>query len=98
MKISIDIPEDIGNSLQTQWGDLSRRALESLAVEGYRNGVLTRGQVRELLNFTSFYEVEKFLKEKGADLLYDAIDLEQDIQTAHKLTDHCLYISCETAG
>ena len=85
MQITIEIPEDLGNLLEVKWGNLSERTLESLAVEGYRSGILTRGQVRQLLNLPSFYEVEQFLKERGADLLYSEEDLEQDIQTAHKL-------------
>ena len=85
MQITIDIPEDLGNLLEVKWGNLSRRTLESLAVDGYRSGVLTRGQVRQLLNLSSFYEVEQFLKERGADLLYSEEDLEKDIQTAHQL-------------
>lgn len=85
MQITIEIPEDLGNLLEVKWGNLSERTLESLAVEGYRSGILTRGQVRQLLNFSSFYEVEQFLKDRGADLLYTEEDLAQDIQTAHKL-------------
>ncbi len=85
MQITIEIPEDLGNLLEVKWGNLSARTLESLAVEGYRSGILTRGQVRQLLNLSSFYEVEQFLKDRGADLLYSEEDLEQDIQTAHRL-------------
>ncbi len=87
MQITIEIPEDLGNLLEVKWGNLSERTLESLAVEGYRSGILTRGQVRQLLNLASFYEVEQFLKDRGADLLYSEEDLEQDIQTVHKLID-----------
>ncbi len=85
MQITIEIPEDLGNLLEVKWGNLSERTLESLAVEGYRSGILTRGQVRQLLNLPSFYEVEQFLKERGADLLYSEEDLEQDIQIVHQL-------------
>ncbi|ACB54343.1 UPF0175-containing protein [Crocosphaera subtropica ATCC 51142] len=87
MQITIEIPEDLGNILEVKWGNLSERTLESLAVEGYRSGILTRGQVRQLLNLASFYEVEQFLKDRGADLLYSEEDLEQDIQIAHELTN-----------
>jgi predicted HTH domain antitoxin len=85
MQITIDIPEELGNILEVKWGNLSQCTLESLAVEGYRRGVLTRGQVKRLLNLSSFYEVEQFLKERGADLLYSEEDLDKDIQIVHRL-------------
>lgn len=45
--------------------DGERRALEFFALEGYRQGRLSRGQVSELLGF-EFNETERFLKEHGA--------------------------------
>lgn len=81
MQITIDIPEELADLLAVKWGNLSQRTLESLAIESYRREIMTRGQVRQLLKLDSFYEVEQFLKERGADLHYDETDLEQDIQT-----------------
>jgi hypothetical protein len=43
MAVSIDLPEDIEEMLEKQWGNLPRHALEALAIEGYRTGVLTAG-------------------------------------------------------
>jgi hypothetical protein len=85
MQITIEIPEELGHLLQAKWGNLSQCTLESLAIEGYRRGVFTRGQIRQLLNLSSFYEVEEFLKVKEIDLLYSENDLDQDIKTAHQL-------------
>jgi predicted HTH domain antitoxin len=48
-----------------------------LAVEGYRSGELSRGQVSELLGI-GFDETEAFLKKHGADLGLTAGELEQD--------------------
>ncbi|OKH21728.1 hypothetical protein NIES593_14990 [Hydrococcus rivularis NIES-593] len=88
MQITIDIPEELADLLELKWGNLSQRTLEALAVEGYRRGVMTRGQVRQMLNLSSFYEVEQFLKERGANLHYDETDLEQDIQVINELTSN----------
>lgn len=88
MQITIDIPEELADILELKWGNLSQRTLEALAVEGYRRGMMTRGQVRQMLNLSSFYEVEQFLKERGANLHYDEIDLEQDIQVINELTSN----------
>jgi len=48
MTVTLDLPDDIAQSLSSQ-GDLSRRALEALAVVGYRQEKLTQLQVGKLL-------------------------------------------------
>ena len=53
MSVTIDIPKAIEDQLKTVWGDdLSRAVKEALAVEGYRAGQLSLGQVAELLGLT----------------------------------------------
>lgn len=59
------------------WRDLSRGTLEAVAVEGYREGALTRRHVNRLLGL-SFWETEAFLKERQAYLAYTEEDFEQD--------------------
>jgi len=44
-----------------------RRALEALAVEGYRTGALTETQIKRLLGFESRLQVHSLLKEHVAD-------------------------------
>ena len=84
MSVTIDLPEEIAQQLQAQWGDLSRRTLEALAIEGYRSVVLSIGQVAEILGL-SVWEAEIFLKERGVELLYTAEDLKQDLATNERL-------------
>jgi hypothetical protein len=43
------LSEDISAALEEQWDNVPRRALEAIAVEGYRTGALTEAQVRRLL-------------------------------------------------
>ena len=76
-RIAVDLPEDIAKRLESAWRDLSRGALEAVAVEGYRDGTLSREQVGRVLGL-SFWETEAFLKERQAYLAYDEQDLEQD--------------------
>ena len=71
------MPEEIAKRLETAWRDVSRGALEAVALEGYRDGTLTRDQVGQLLGF-SFWETEAFLKERQAYLAYTEEDFEQD--------------------
>ena len=77
MHVAIDLPEEIARQLTAAWGDMPRKTLEAVAVEGYRSGVLTRGQIGNLLGL-SFWESEAFLKERQAYLPYGQSDLDQD--------------------
>jgi predicted HTH domain antitoxin len=77
MTVLIELPEDIARQLEAASPNVPRRALEAIALEGYRSGALTRGQAGRLLGF-DFWEVEAFLKERHAVLPYDQTDLEAD--------------------
>jgi predicted HTH domain antitoxin len=83
-RIAVDLPEDIAKRLQSAWRDLSRGALEAVAVEGYRDGTLSREQVGRVLGL-SFWETDAFLKERQAYLAYDEQDLEQDRRDLDRL-------------
>ena len=67
MILSVELPDTVAHQMHLDGAQGSRRALERLALEGYRAGELSRGQVGELLGF-SFYETEEFLKENGAEI------------------------------
>ena len=76
-RIAVELPEDIAKRLESAWRDVSRGTLEAVALEGYRDGALTRDQVGRLLGL-SFWDTEAFLKERQAYLAYTEEDLEQD--------------------
>jgi predicted HTH domain antitoxin len=75
--IALDLPEEITELLENAWRDVSRGALEAVALEGYRDGTLSRDQVGQLLGF-SFLETEAFLKQRRAYLQYAEQDLASD--------------------
>jgi predicted HTH domain antitoxin len=77
MILSLEVPDQIAHSLRLVGQQSTRRHLEILALEGYRSGELSRGQVSELLHL-GFDETEEFLKKRGADLGLTAEDLDQD--------------------
>jgi len=79
MSITIDLPEEIKRHLESEWGDLPRRALEALVIEGYRSGSLSAGQVAEALGL-SLWGTETLLKQRGVELEYGTEDLKQDTQ------------------
>lgn len=77
MHIAVELPEDIAKRLQAAWRDFSRGTLEAIALEGYRDGTLTRDQVGRILGL-SFWETEAFLKRRQAYLAYTEEDFEND--------------------
>jgi len=83
-RIAVELPEDIAKRLETAWRDVSRGALEAIALEGYRDGTLSREQVGRILAL-SFRETEAFLKERQAYLAYDEEDLDQDRRDLDRL-------------
>lgn len=85
MQITLELPEDIVTCLMPGGGDLSRSALEALALEAYREGKLSSAQLRRLLGFDSRTQVHAFLKAHGAFLDYGEEDLEHDRQAGDAL-------------
>jgi predicted HTH domain antitoxin len=83
MQVTLDWPDDISAALEGHWPDLPRHALEALAVEAYRTGALTEGQVRRLLRLETRIEVHSLLKEQGVPLRYTEADFEDDM-AAHR--------------
>lgn len=82
--ITVSVPEDIASRLAAAQ-DLPRIALEALALEGYREGKLSTGQVRRLLGYNTRMQVHAFLKDHGVFLHYDAADLQHDREAGDRL-------------
>lgn len=84
MQITLELPEDIAEGLESKWKDLSRAALESLALEAYRSHALTAAQLRRLLGFETRMQVDAFLQ-KHEIYDYTAEDFAQDRETLRQL-------------
>ena len=67
MLVSVEIPDPLARQLHLDGPGCNRRALEIIALEGYRTLELSRRQVGELLGL-SFYETEDFLKRNNATI------------------------------
>ena len=61
MNAVIELPEDIFQVLESEWGDVPRRTLEGVAAEGYRSGVLTESRIRRMLALESRFDTRKRL-------------------------------------
>ena len=80
MKITVDLPGDIA-----QQPDPGHVALDALAIEGYRSGVLSHYEASRLVGLSRF-EFEWWLNHHHIDdHAYDVEDLEQDLKTLERL-------------
>jgi Uncharacterised protein family (UPF0175) len=85
VQLAIELPEDVGAELQAKWKDLSRAALEAIALEGYRSGALTESQVRRMLGFDSRMQVNAFLRDHAAYYDYSLAEIEDEIESNKRL-------------
>ena len=77
MDVTIHIPDDLAARLAAG-GDLSRRALEALAVEEFRSGRLTQPELRRLLGLSTRQALDAFLKAHEVYIPYTVADLDRD--------------------
>ena len=77
MDVTIHIPDDLATRLGTA-GDLPRRMLDALAVEDFRLGNLTNGELRRLLGFATRPALDAFLKAHEVYSSYTVDDLNDD--------------------
>ena len=76
MNVTVEIPDDVANRLSATGGDLSRRALEALVAEEYRQGHLNKPDLRRLLGFATSDQIDTFLKAHEVWIDYTVEDLE----------------------
>jgi hypothetical protein len=85
MNLTVDIPDDLVGRLNAAGGDLSRRALEALALEEYKSGHITKAEMRRLLGFSTRYELDGFLKAHEVWADHTIEDLHREIQDLQSL-------------
>jgi hypothetical protein len=81
MDVQLQIPDDIARIIQSTQPNLSRAALEALALEGYRSERLSEAQVRRMLGFRTRMQVHAFLKAHNVYLNYSIRELENDLES-----------------
>ena len=85
MELTVQIPDDLARSMSASGGDLSRRALEALALEEFKSGHITKPELRRLLGFGTRYQLDGFLKSHGVYEDYTMEDLEQELEGLRRL-------------
>lgn len=86
MLLTLEIPDAMAHSLALDGPSQERQALELLALEGYRTGKLSRGQVGTALGM-GFDETEEFLYRNNAMLDYSFEELERGSEILRRLHD-----------
>jgi len=84
MEVTFDIPDIIAHQIASNAGDLSRVALESVALEALRAGRITEVELRRMLGLARV-ELDGFLKSHGIYQSYTLEDFEQERQALNDL-------------
>jgi predicted HTH domain antitoxin len=78
MEVILRIPDDVAERISAAGGDVSRCALEALALEGYREQTLTLYQISEMLGMSRI-EIEDFLGRHRVPLsVVEEADLDRE--------------------
>ncbi len=77
MEFTVQIPDELASRMAA-FGDLSRRALEALALEEFKSGRITKPELRRLLGFGTRYPLDGFLKSHDVYEDYSMEEFEQD--------------------
>jgi hypothetical protein len=85
VRVVIDIPDEIAAQLTAGGRELSRTALEALALEAYRLGTLNQLQVGRLLGLSRM-ETEDFLAEHADLYDFDPSELSREAQALANLS------------
>lgn len=85
VRVWIDLPDAIVEQLAEKGQDLSRAALEAVAIDAYRMDRITAYQLCQLLEIPSRYELDGFLKHHGVPLEYTLGDFEREGATSARL-------------
>jgi hypothetical protein len=86
MELTITIPDQAEGTLRQAFGEnLSRAALEAMAIEGYRSGKLSAFEVQTLLDLENRWETEAWLARHHVHLNYDWDDVVADRATLDRV-------------
>jgi hypothetical protein len=84
MDVTVKIPDDLASLLGTE-PEIERRVLETLALDEYRRGHLSRAQLRRLLGLATSIMLDEFLAAHNVFGTYTAADLERDRQDLERI-------------
>ena len=84
MDVIVRIPDDLARRFSSG-EQLERRVLEALALEEFKNGHLSRAELRRLLGFATRSKLDEFLAAHQVFGSYTADNLERDRRDLERL-------------
>lgn len=84
MEVTVEIPDEIANRVTASGVDLSRRTLENFALEEFREGRITKVELRKMLGLERI-ELDGFFKSHGVYEEYTMEDFERERQALKEL-------------
>jgi len=85
MELTVRIPDELASRMSASGVDLSRRALEALALEEFKSGRITKPELRRLLGFGTRYRLDGFLKSHDVYEDYTMEDFEREQEALKSL-------------
>jgi len=85
MQVTLNLPDELVRQLAGDGGDLSRAAVEALAIDAYRMNRITGFQLRQVLEIPSRHDLDGFLKRHGVPLEYTIEDFDREAETSARL-------------
>ena len=85
MKVIVQIPDDLAQRLTAAGDDLSRRALEALAIEEYKQERLTKPELQRLLGIETTFQLDAFLKAHDVPTPYTMEDVGRERNRLERL-------------
>jgi hypothetical protein len=76
-EITVRIPDELAR-LVGAGGEVERRVLEALALDEFRQGHLSRAELRRMLGFATRIKLDEFLAAHGVFGTYTLDDLERE--------------------
>src|SRR3954469_19308242 len=83
-EITVRIPAELARLVGTG-GEVERRVLEALALEEFKQGHLSRAELRRLLGFGTRMKLDEFLAAHGVFGTYTVDDLERERRDLQRL-------------
>jgi predicted HTH domain antitoxin len=90
MQVTIELPDELADQIRKTSGAVARIILEAFAIDSYRSGKLTGGQVRQLLGLETRFELDALLKRAGVFREYTAEELERDFEASRQASSEHL--------
>ena len=84
IEITVRIPDELARLIGAS-GEVERRVLEALALDEFRQGHLSRAELRRLLGFATRMKLDEFLTAHGVFGTYTLDDLERERRDLQRL-------------